>query len=113
MMFKEHATLDWFTYSLRRWALTACNHQGALLLAESEVRSMNSLQASIASQWERAPLLMDGFIVQAVHYTDCFEFDKASARMKVLAESLKTQSTLFHKLLPEDFPQTLRFDLRA
>jgi len=110
---RDEATLDWFAYSVRRWALTACNHKGALLLAEAEVNAMNSLQASLAREWERAPLLMDGFIAQAVHYTDCFEFDKASARMKFVAESLKTQSTLFHELMPGDFPEFLKFDLRA
>jgi hypothetical protein len=56
---------------------------------------------------------MDGLIAQAVHYTDCFEFDKASKRMKFVADSLKMQSNRFHELMPQDFPEKLRFDLRA
>lgn len=109
----EQATLDWFTYSLRRWALTACNHKGVLLKGAAEISAMRSLQPSVATQWERIPLVMDGLIAQAVHYTDCFEFDKASERMRFVADSLKLQSNRFHELMPGDFPEKLRFDLRA
>jgi|ERR1041384_1292037 hypothetical protein len=109
----DRATLDWFAYSLRRWALTACNHKGVLLKGEVEISAMRSLQPSVATQWERIPLVMDGLIAQAVHYTDCFEFDKASERMRFVADSLKLQSNRFHELMPGDFPEKLRFDLRA
>ena len=109
----EAATLDWFAYSLRRWALTACNHKGVLLQGQPEVEAMRSLQPSVAKQWERIPLVMDGMIAQAVHYTDCFEFDKASQQMRFVADSLKMQSNQFHKLMPQDFPDKLKFDLRA
>ncbi len=110
---KDDATLDWFAYSLRRWALTACNHKGVLLKGQAEMEAMRSLQPSVATQWERIPLVMDGLIAQAVHYTDCFEFDKASQRMRFVADSLKMQSNRFHELMPHDFPEKLRFDLRA
>lgn len=109
----DEATLDWFAYSVRRWALTACNHKGVLLKADAEVKEMRSLQPSVASQWERIPVVMDGMIAQAVHYTDCYDFDKASRQMRFVADSLKMQSNQFHKLMPDDFPEKLRFDLRA
>src|SRR6185369_14536210 len=63
--------------------------------------------------WERIPLVMDGLITQAVHATDCLEFDEASRLMKFVAESLKSQSNRFHEVLPDEFPEELRFDLRA
>lgn len=110
---KDEATLNWFAYSLRRWALTACNHKGVLLQGQADMEAMRSLQPSVAKQWERIPLVMDGLIAQAVHYTDCFEFDKASKRMRFVADSLKMQSNRFHELMPADFPERLRFDLRA
>lgn len=110
---RDEATLDWFAYSLRRWAVTACNHKGVLLPAQVEVEAMKALQPSVAKQWERIPLVMDGLIAQAVHYTDCFEFDEASRLMHFVSESLKTQSNRFHELMPNEFPEKLRFDLRA
>ena len=110
---KDEPTLDWFAYSLRRWALTACNHKGVLLKAQTEMEAMQYLQPSVAMQWERIPLVMDGLIAQAVHYTDCFEFDKASQRMRFVADSLKMQANEFHRVMKDDFPATLRFDLRA
>lgn len=110
---RDEATLDWFAYSLRRWAVTACNHKGTLLPAQVEVEAMKALQPSVAKQWERIPLVMDGLIAQAVHYTDCFEFDEASRLMHFVSESLKTQSNRFHELMPNEFPEKLRFDLRA
>lgn len=110
---RDEATLDWFAYSLRRWAVTACNHKGVLLPAQVEVEAMKALQPSLAKQWERIPLVMDGLIAQAVHYTDCFEFHEASRLMHFVSESLKTQSNRFHELLPNEFPEKLRFDLRA
>lgn len=110
---KDTATIDWFAYSLRRWALTACNHKGILIPGQAEVEAMSALQPSVATQWEQIPLVMDGLIAQAVHYTDCFEFDQASERMRFVTESLKMQQSRFHDFMRADFPVKLRFDLRA
>jgi hypothetical protein len=110
---REAETLGWFTYAVHRWALTACNHKGVVIKGQAEVDAMKALQPSVARQWERIPLVMDGLITQAVHATDCLEFDKASRLMKFVAESLKSQSNRFHEVLPDEFPQELKFDLRA
>jgi hypothetical protein len=107
------STLDWFEYSLHRWALTAANHRGALIKATTEVQAMKKLEPSLARQWERAPLLMEGFIVQAVHQMDCFDFENASAQMKLIAESLKSHSKLLNEHLIKNLPNQIHFDLRA
>jgi hypothetical protein len=109
----ESLTLDWFEYSLQRWALTAANHRGALIKAATEVQAMKQLELSLATQWERASLLMEGFIVQAVHLTDCFDFESASSRMKIIAESLKSHSKLLNEHLIKNLPDQIHFDLRA
>lgn len=111
--FDEERTLDWFAYSLRRWALTAANHRGALLDAEIELREMRKLQPSLATQWERTPLLMEGSIAQAVHQTDCFEFDEAAKQMKWIADSLKLQTDSFTRLLPQVVTEPIRYDACA
>ncbi len=109
----EEQTVDWFACALRRWALTSANHLGELAVAAGEAQAMNALAPSLAAQWERTALLMDGWVAQAVHWTDCFEYERASARMRLIARSLETQANLFHEHLPQDFPARLRFDLRA
>jgi hypothetical protein len=113
ILHKDEATLDWFAYSLRRWALTACNHKGVLLEGRSEMECLQSLQLSVATQWERVPLVMEGLIAQAVHHTDCFEFDEACDLMRFVTESLKLQQNLFHDGMPSYFPRQLKFDLRS
>ncbi|HEU4710293.1 MAG TPA: hypothetical protein VFS76_01950 [Pyrinomonadaceae bacterium] len=110
---REAETVGWFTYAVHRWALTACNHKGVVIKGQAEVDAMKALQPSVARQWERIPLVMDGLITQAVHATDCLEFDEASRLMKFVAESLKSQSNRFHEVLPDEFPEELSFDLRA
>jgi hypothetical protein len=72
-----------------------------------------SLGRSLARQWERAPILFDGLIAQAVHLTDAFEFDRVSNDMRLVARSLETQSDLFSNYHEGKFPDPIKFDLRA
>lgn len=109
----EQETVDWFEYGVRRWALTAANHEGKLFAGEAEVRAMRVLARTLARQWERAPILFDGLIAQAVHLTDSFEFDRVSSDMRLVAKSLETQSDLFSNYETGEFPDPIKFDLRA
>jgi hypothetical protein len=109
----ERETIDWFEYGLRRWALTAANHDGKLFDGEKEVQAMRLLSRSLARQWERAPILFDGLIAQAVHLTDAFEFDRVGNDMRLVAQSLETQSDLFSNYQAGAFPDPIKFDLRA
>src|SRR5262249_51217547 len=89
------------------------NHLGALREAAQEANAMQPLQLTLAEQWERVALLMEGWIVQAVHQMDCLAFAEASAQLRLIADSLAQQAHLFHQDLPKAFPLQLRFDLRA
>jgi hypothetical protein len=109
----EQTTIDWFTYTVRRWALTAANHAGALRDARGELLAMQQLQPSLARQWDRTPLLMDGFIVQSIHQTDSFDFKQAAQQMGWVADSLKLQSQSLQKLMPETLSEQLQYDIRA
>lgn len=109
----EQDTIDWFEYGVRRWALTAANHEGNLFAGEAEARAMRILARTLARQWERAPILFDGLIAQAVHLTDSFEFDQVSSDMRLVAKSLETQSDLFSNYHAGEFPDPIKFDLRA
>src|SRR5260370_6713350 len=110
---KKQESVDWFEYGVRRWALTAANHQGKLFEAESEAKAMRAIAPRLARQWERAPILFDGLIAQAVHVTDAFDFDVVSKDMLLVASSLETQADLFSKYQPGQFPDPIKFDLRA
>lgn len=110
---KEQETMDWFEYGVRRWALTAANHQGRLFEAEAEAQAMRAIAPGLARQWERAPILFDGLIAQAVHATDAFDFEVVSKDMRLVADSLETQADLFSKYQSGVFPDPIKFDLRA
>jgi hypothetical protein len=110
---KERETIVWFEYGVRRWALTAANHEGKLFAGEDEAQAMRKLARILARQWERAPILFDGLIAQAVHLTDAFEFDRVSKDMRLVAKSLETQADLFSNYQGAEFPDAIKFDLRA
>jgi hypothetical protein len=107
----EAEALNWFAYALHTWALTACNHRGALRDAQNQSRQMHQHLPKLAGQWEHATLLMRGLVVEGVHLTDCFEHDAASARMEIAAKYYGGLSSTFHDLLPEVFPERVRSDL--
>lgn len=109
----QEKTIDWFSYAVRRWALTSANHRGALLDAERECQAMQQLQESLAQQWEQVPLLTDGFIVQAVHQADCFDFRQAGKRLELIADSLKVQSQILQNFMSGGNAQPIHFDVRA
>lgn len=109
----EQETIDWFEYGVRRWALTAANHGGNLSNADGQSRAMHAIAHRLARRWERAPILFDGLIAQAVHLTDAFEFDRVSKDMRLVAESMETQADLFSKYRAGEFPDSIKFDIRA
>jgi len=109
----EAGSLAWFAYALRTWALTACNHAGDLHGSREQARELRALLPGLAGQWEHGGLLMRGLVAEAVHRTDCFEYDDASARMEAAAGYYGQLGALFPRLLPEVFPQRVRSDLHG
>ena len=109
----ERPTLDWFAYALRTWALTASNHLGDLRDARREADNLQRLLPSLAGRWEHATLLMRGLVAEAVHRTDCFDHEGASARMRVVADYYGQLGELFHAALPAVFPERVRSDLHG
>ena len=106
-------TLTWFSYALHFWALTACNHKGDLVNARKEAKALEQLVPDLAGQWEHVSLLMEGLVAQAVHQTDCLEYDEASKRMELVANYYRDLSSLFADAFPEVFPECVRSDLRG
>jgi len=107
------AELDWFTYALCRWALTVCNHGGALVEARDEVAKIERLVPSLAGRWEHFTLLTEGLIARAVHQMDCFQFTKASEEMRRIAERYEGLAKAFSEAYPELYPPDIHSDLRA
>ncbi|MEP7122437.1 MAG: hypothetical protein ABJE95_16065 [Byssovorax sp.] len=105
--------IDWFTYALHRWTLTASNHLGDLVGARTAANQLDALTSSLAQRWEHASLLIQGLIAQAVHHTDCFAYDDVAARMKVVTTYYGELSGLFSTIMPNVFPAEIRSDARA
>lgn len=106
-------TLSWFSYTLHFWALTACNHRGDLVKARTEADELQKLMPALAGQWEYVTLLMEGLVAEAVHLTDCLEYDAVAQRMKLVATYYADVSSLFTDAFPQVFPARVRSDLRA
>jgi hypothetical protein len=109
----DAGSLDWISYALRTWALTASNHRGTLADARREAEFLQRLVPALAGQWEHATLLMRGMVAEAVHRTDCFDHSGASSRMQLVANYYGQLSDLFHAALPGVFPSRVRSDLCA
>jgi hypothetical protein len=105
--------IDWFTYALHRWTLTAANHLGDLGGARIAAAQLDALTPALAQRWEHVTLLMQGLIAQAVHHTDCFAYDDVAARMKVVTSYYGELSSLFSAAMPEVFPAQIRSNARA
>ncbi len=107
------ASVDPFTLGLWRHALTAANHRGALVDARDASASFDALLPQVAGRWELGPVITEGLIAQAVHLTDCLEYDAASARAGSVAGYFGDLSSLLADALPEVFPTTVRSDQRG
>jgi len=105
--------IDWFAFALHLWALTACNHRGVLLLSRQESEKLDELNCRLAGRWEHSRLLMEGLVAQAVHLTDSFNFDLASARMELVAQHYGHLSGLYSRVFPDVFPEHIHSDLRG
>lgn len=105
--------IDWFTYALHRWTLTADNHLGDLVGARTAAVQLDVLTPALAQRWEHASLLMQGLIAQAFHRTDCFAYDDVAARMKAVTGYFSELSSLFSAAMPDVFPDQIRSKARA
>jgi hypothetical protein len=106
-------SIDWFTYALHRWILTASNHSGDLARGRGAAAALDRLTPALAERWEHAPLLLQGLIAQAVHRTDCYAHDDVSARMEVVAGYYRELSGLFSAAMPNVFPERIRSNARG
>ena len=77
------------------WALTACNHSGAILDAIPYANTIERLSPSLIRHWEHAATVTRGLIADAVHKIDCFEYDAASIAMAKVAACDEAVSELF------------------
>ncbi|MBE9222629.1 DUF3800 domain-containing protein [Cyanobacterium stanieri LEGE 03274] len=115
----ELKSIIWFKYNLHFWALTACNHSGRLFRASEEAETLDQLKSKLYQQVEHLSLLMEGLIAQAVHYTDCFEFDKAINNTQFVIDFYdyffgEEMQEFFSDLLQNnDDSQSIKSDLRA
>jgi hypothetical protein len=108
---EDAPTLDWFTYALHTWGLTASNHRGALEDARRDAEELKQLAPSLAGQWEHASLLLRGMVAESVHLTDCFDHSAASSRMELVVSYYAQLGDLFQAALPTVFPDRIRSDL--
>jgi hypothetical protein len=106
-------SMDWFSYALALWSLTWCNHRGELARGRIEADRLRALAPNLAGRWEHAPLLIEGFIAEAVHRIDCYDMDQASARMRFVSSYYEGLAELFPRALPGIITSPVRSDLRG
>jgi len=106
-------SLDPFAMQLWRHALTAANHRGALLDAREASGKFDELLPSLAGRWEFGELITEGMTAQAVHLTDCFEYEDAARRAGSVAAYYGELSSLLCVALPEVFPEVVRSEQRG
>jgi hypothetical protein len=109
----ERPTVDWFDFSLHRLALSAANQRGALADARAESEAMERLIPRLAGHWERADLIMEGLVTQALHYIDSFHFHLAADRMRAVDAFYDRMSSLLSSALPGVFPPRVRSGVRV
>jgi hypothetical protein len=113
LLVSEADSVVWFQFSLYRWSISCCNHRGDLRKAHAHAHMMDALSKKLAAQWEHAPLLLDGLVVQAVHFTDSLDYKRASQSMELVCEYYDQLSGLFNVVLPQVFPENIRSRQRA
>jgi hypothetical protein len=106
-------SLEWFSFGLRAWLLTALNHTGRFGEGHDVAVRMEALVGKLAGQWEHSSILMGGLITVAVHELDRRDFAKARARAEAVAEFYGSLAGLFAHAMPEVFPKIVRSNLRG
>jgi hypothetical protein len=106
-------SLEWFSFGLRAWLLTALNHTGRFAEGHDVAVQMEALVGKLAGQWEHSSILLGGLITVAVHELDRHDFAKARARAEAVAEFYGNLAGLFADAMPEVFPKIVRSNLRG
>ena len=100
--------LAWFNFALTAQALSVNNHAGKLRDARECICRLKALMPEIAGHWEHAPLMMDAFILQAVHLNDAFAAAEAAQVMQTVADYYESLAGLMCDALPGVFPEKVR-----
>ncbi len=101
-----------FAFALENWRLAACNHRGDVTAGRDCVERLTEMIPSLVGQWEDAPLLMRSLTLQAVHLTDCFEFDRAAELARKVDAYYLDLSYLFSDA-SDIFPERVRSERRG
>jgi hypothetical protein len=108
------ANTAWFAFALSIRALAICNHSGQIRGGKTQVEAIRKKLPAMAGRWESAPLIMEAFIIQAVHLIDCFAFDEAASLMKTVASYYENLTSLMEDAMPGVFPERVRsYDLAS
>jgi hypothetical protein len=81
--------------------------------ARAAADALDRLVPRLAGHWEHATVLMQGFVAQAVHFTDCKEYDRAAKLMALVARYYGDLSTILVDGMPDVFPARVRSELRG
>jgi hypothetical protein len=104
----KEAEIDWFSFALNYWALSASNHRGNLHHARGSAQELANLEPRLEGRWEHFPLLLEGCVALSVHETDAWEFASAARRM----DAVVAQYDELGELLPSTKVR-MRSELKA
>ena len=104
----ERPEVAWFAFQLHQRRLSAANHLGDLVGARASLEQLEALQPTLVQHWERLDLFFHAQIVQAVHLTDCREFDRAKTTAMRVARFHQDLGGLFQDAMPEALKEPVR-----
>ena len=100
--------INWFLFALTVQELAVNNHSGKLFGARDCVIKLEAMTSKLAGHWEYAPIMMEAFIMQAVHYNDTFAPNKAADLMNAVADYYHNLAGLMSDAFPGMFPDHVR-----
>ena len=97
----EVGSLEWFEYSINYWLLVAHNYVGNSLESQKLTKKLVKLLPAV-TQWEHTNLVMSALIADAVHRTNCMEYDTAAVQIKLVIDYFD-RAIAFKETFPEIF----------
>jgi hypothetical protein len=109
----QPSSIEWLSFGLRAWLLTALNHAGRFIEGQDVAAQMEALVGKLAGQWEHSSILLGGLITIAVLESDLRDFTKARSRAEAVAAYYGVMAGLFADAMPKVFPRIVKANLRG
>ena len=101
---EANSHVAWFELAANVAGLVAANHAGDPSAARRRVERLDALKPLVIDSWDRIDLVLGSLVVEAVHFTDCFDHQEVCRRMEAVAGCYELVGGLFRETMPSVFP---------